>query len=217
MLILPEAGLVVLEMPKAASMSLRRALGTHAVASGALGLPPRLPRHLGVGDYQRCLAGLLAARLGQAPQTLCLVREPLRRMQSWYCYLSRDAGRRGLRWPGFDAFLRGYLADGATGLAWIGRQDRFAAWDGQAAQVDHVFDLRFPDAVTDWIGRRVGCPLNLPHRNCAPRLGPQGPLDLVASDAVPADDHVRHADEFAFFGAGRRAGHLVRRRQAMAA
>lgn len=211
MLVLAEAGLVVFEVPKTASSALRMALLPHATAPERLGLPPYIPRHVGAPCYLLRHADRLERSLGYRPQTLCILREPLRRMQSWYRFRLRAPGGGALVGPGFDAFLRAYLSDQPPPHARIGRQDRFCGWNGAGAMVDHLFDFRFLQLATDWIGSRIGQKVTLPRRNGSPRRDARGVIDYTLTNATLALYRDRNAAEFALFAALRRAdGHLRR-------
>jgi hypothetical protein len=200
MLVLPEAGLVLLENPKTATMSIRAMLGAAAVVE--------VPRHANARLYAAEAAGL-AARFGRSFRTVAVVREPLARLQSWHRYRQRAKvadGPRSAAGISFEAFVCATLDDRPPPYARVGRQDRFVGWNGRAAAVDHLFDFERLDLLVDVLSGRLGRPLRLPHRNASPPAAPAKPL----SEEVLALLIRARADEFALYRAVAAAGVLTR-------
>ncbi|HMO09122.1 MAG TPA: hypothetical protein PKD10_15955 [Paracoccaceae bacterium] len=198
MILLPGAGLVVLEMPKAASQSLRAMLDGLA-DPGFLSRP----RHAGAAAFEAGHRRAAEARAGRRVETLCVVREPVARLRSWWAYRAgRGALPPGL---GFADFAAACIAPAPPGWAMVGRQDRFTGWDGQSAPVDHMFDQAALPRLVAFLMRRTGRPLMLPRRNvsampCDPPLS--GDLGAALARAL--------AGEVALHAAVARAGHLRR-------
>lgn len=199
MILLPAAGLVILEMPKAASQSLRAMLEGLA-DPGFLALP----RHVGAAGFAASHRPAAEAIAGRGLETVCILREPVARLRSWWAY---RAGRGQLP-PGlpFAAFAEACTGPAPPDWARVGRQDRFAGWDGQGAAVDHVFDHAALPRLVAFLDRRCGRQLRLPRRNVsAPPVA--NPLLTPLQEAA-----LRRAlaGECAFHAAVARAGHLRR-------
>jgi hypothetical protein len=199
MILLPEAGLVILEMPKAASQSLRAMLEGLA-DPGFLARP----RHVGVSAFAARHRPAAEAIAGRAVETVCVVREPVARLRSWWAY---RAGRGQLP-PGlpFAAFAEACADPAPPVWARVGRQDRFAGWDGQGAAVDHVFDHAALPRLVAFLTRRSGRPLMLPRRN----VSAPPAADPALTAAQEAALRRALAGDCALFDAVSRAGHLRR-------
>lgn len=199
MILLPQAGLVILEMPKAASQSLRAMLDGLADP----GFLTR-PRHAGAAAFEAGHRAAAEAAAGRAVETLCLVREPVARLRSWWAYRSG----RGALPPGlpFAAFVAACIDPAPPAWARLGRQERFAGWNGQAAAVDHVFDLSALPTLVAFLARRTGRALVLPRRNAS---APPAAVPAL-TEAQEAALRRALAGDFALQAAVARAGHLRR-------
>ena len=212
MLVLAAQKLVVLEAPKTGSLALRAALLAFADPFWSQG-----SRHTGFVGYQRYHQRGLTIALGEAPRTVAVMREPLRRLQSWFRYRRRDqvdATRISTRDVSFEDFVRGYLEVRQPPFAKVGRQDRFLGWDGTAAQVDHLFDYNRLDLLTDFLSVRIGTPIELPQRNVSPEVDD---TDYTLSDQTLTRLLTAAEPEFSLYSALRRKGHLKRKRNHPAA
>lgn len=208
MLVLAAQKLVVLEAPKTGSLALRAALEPFADPFWSQG-----SRHTGFVGYQRYHHRALTIALGEAPKTIAVMREPLRRLQSWYRYRRRSqvsmstVSTRGIT---FEEFVRGYLEPDQPAFASVGRQDRFLGWNGTSVQVDHVFDYNRLDLLTDFLSQRLGTETALPQRNVSAEADD---ADYTLSDETLARLLTQYETEFAIYAALRRKGHLKLKRQ----
>jgi len=204
MLILPSPRLVVLEVPKTGSLALRAMLEPLAAD-----LAPDAPRHIRAEAFDRNHRATLETELGGRVELVAVVREPLRRLQSWYRYRQRDnvaALRISTREVSFNDFVADYLTPRPHPRAKLGRQDRFVGWDGARARVDHLFDYRRTDRLVAFLSERLGEPLKLPFRNVSPEAED---ADYTLEEDVLARLLKRNAAEFDLYAAVREAGHLV--------
>ncbi len=188
MIVLAAAGLVYLEVPKTATMAMRAMLGPLKPRGGWPLM--QAGRHLGGPGFARRWRAAAEELAGGPVETFCVVREPLERAESWYRYRQRDkvAGEpHSSRGMSFAEFLEHSLAEEPHPAARIGRQDRFCGYDGQGALVDHIFDYRRLDLVTEFVSARTGRQLALPQRNVSP----------AAAEAVdlPPELAIRHRRE----------------------
>ncbi len=203
MLLLREAGLVILEVPKTATQALRAALAGLAEPGfdGAA-------RHVTAMAYHDRHAAAAALACGRVPETVAVVREPLSRLESWHRYLARDklAGApQSTEGVAFAAFIAALLAPGRSRYPQVGRQDRFTGWDGRAARVDHLFDHARLDLLVAFLAGRIGADVSLPARNVSPPRAAE-PL----TEALMAQLRAARAAEFQLYDAVAAAGHLQR-------
>jgi len=212
MLVLATQKLVVLEAPKTGSLALRSALEPYSDPFWSQG-----SRHTGIVGYQKYHQRGLIIALGGVPQTVAVMREPLRRLQSWYRYRRREqvvATKISTRGVSFEEFVLGYLEATQPPFANVGRQDRFLGWDGRSAQVDHLFDYNRLELLTGFLSKRIGTEIELPQRNVSPEVDD---TDYTVSDQTLARLLTDCEPEFSLYRLLRRTGHLKRnRRQAPA-
>lgn len=175
MLVLPQARLVVLANPKAASQSLRAALRPLALINGPFA--EASTRHIGARVYHKQWR-TRAERVAGAPlETLAVIRDPMDRAESWYRYRLRkaDGVENSTRGIDFDTFLHYAAQEQPPPLASIGDQARFLGWDGTAPEVDHLFAFDCLDLVAAFLSQRLGRDLSLPHRNASAHRAPAVP------------------------------------------
>lgn len=170
MMALPHRGFVWLSMPKCASTSVENVLDPHALVV----LRGRL-KHTNYELFQRRVAPLLAHG-GYQPadyEVVCLFREPVDWLESWWRYRSRPKLRKRPRnrknWIGdetFSSFADRYVERDPS-LLGIGRQARFVANQNAAAGIgiDRIFRYESSTVWQDWLVGRVGEPLEFERRN----------------------------------------------------
>lgn len=108
MLVFPAERIALLFTPKCGSNSIEEAYEPYAGVR--IGGHPGL-RHLDLSGYERGFSTLLPDDLGPL-ETVCLIRDPLEHLRSWYRYLLRPGG--GERWWAhrdrtFDHFIEDLL------------------------------------------------------------------------------------------------------------
>lgn len=204
MLILDNARLVVLEMPKTATQALRRAVKPYVRdMSGKR-------RHGGYQAFKRHLYPALLKEWNGSVECCCVVRDPLERATSWYRYRRRamiagtDKSTKGIE---FEEYIEALISESPPPFVQTGRQARFAMWDGAESKVDHVFDYKRLDLFLEFLERRIGAHLEMPLRNKSKGIVP-GPL--------PANLQARfeesYAEDYALYHAVQQAGgHLQRK------
>lgn len=205
MLVLAKQKLVVFEAPKTGSLALRAAIEPFADQMWS-----QVGRHTGLAAYRRYHERGLTIAFGQAPETVAVMREPLRRLQSWYRYRLRSQVKHAAvstRDVSFDDFVRAYLERDPPPYARVGRQDRFLGWDGNAVQVDHLFDYNQLDRLTGFLGKRLGQDVILPMRNVSPETDM---TDYSLDDATLARLLEANDIEFTLYRDLRRKGYLRR-------
>jgi hypothetical protein len=208
MIVLPNAGLVLLEVPKTATQAVR---GMLAPFRPEQGWPfPRAGRHLHAPAYHELWRGKVETAFGRPFETVCVVRDPLERVESWYRYRKRSslAGQpESTRGLSFLVFMAAMLELEPPEFAQVGRQDRFCGWNGATALVDHIFDYRRLDLFTGFLSARLGRQLDLPQRNASPVAPSDDPLKGVPA-VLLARHRTARAGEFALYDRVAAAGHL---------
>ncbi len=201
MLVIREAGLVILEVPKTGTQALRAMLGRQAdVAYGGAA------RHIGAGAYAGRHAATLAAEIGRVAETVAVVRAPIDRLASWHRFLQRDrvaGGPRSTAGISFDDFVQATLMPKPPHFADVGRQDRQVGWTGIGAAVDHLFDYDRLDLLVDFLAERVALTRGLKERNASPRVE-TGPLSAATEVLL----RTRNVGEFALHAAVAVQGYL---------
>ena len=195
MLVLKKARLVFLANPKTATQSLRAMLGPHAKATPA----DTGDKHINAQIYARKWAKRIATRLGEAPETFAVMRQPLQHLNSWYRYRQRDAlkghdnSTHGLS---FSDFIEAVLMDDPPPFARIGRQARFLGFLNDGPPVNYIFDYAKLDLLVMFLSERLETPLKLPIRNVSPEGGEAG-LDLP--EPLLARLHEAQMTEFSLY------------------
>ncbi|MEM8700124.1 MAG: gamma-glutamyl kinase, partial [Pseudomonadota bacterium] len=158
---------VLLAMPKCASHALSDAIGTRA--DMVIRHPPGA-KHCNFRKYQRHLRPFLQTFSASPLATICMMREPVSWLESWWRYRQRPAlegHRNATHGLSFDAFVGRYL-DGVAPGDTIGRQARFVADRDGAVGVDHLFAYERIGDLAAWISARSGWDLTLERKNVSP-------------------------------------------------
>ena len=168
---LPQCGFVWLSMPKCASTAVERVLEPYAraILRGNLkhtnyqAFANRVAPVLALGGYRR-----------EDYEVVCLFRDPVDWLESWWRYRSRPELQRGPqaeKWTGeetFTSFAERYLARDKP-LQGLGRPARFGAYQGPGLGIDRIFRYESPEVWQDWLSARVGEPLAFERRNVSER------------------------------------------------
>ena len=160
---------------KCASVSIESMLRRHSELS-FLG-PPEF-RHTNYRHYRRYIAPYIQEVFGNAKlETVCIVREPLSWLYSFYRFRSRYA----LRDPGnpdhcnstagisFPEFVAAYLQEEPPPYADVGCQFDFVRDERNRVAVDRIFPYDRIDRFVDYIGGKIGHPLRMGHKNLSPK------------------------------------------------
>ena len=111
-------------------------------------------------------------------ESFCMIRDPLEWIQSWYQFRSRAElnnpnHRHHNRYAGnirYNEFIELYIADGnRPPFARIRTLYEFMRLDNGDIGVDYIFPLDRMDLVSDFISRKTGTTIHLPHRNVSPQ------------------------------------------------
>lgn len=201
MLVSLQHRLVILATPKCASTAL------HAELEPDMDVVVRRDpgaKHTNFRKYERHLRRYLASFTGEPLEVVCLFREPVAWLRSWWLYRARDDLRgspnSSLGWS-FARFCEAYLAD-QPGPARLGRQSRFVARADGAIGVDRIFPYENVGGFVRWLERRLERRIALHPVNVSP-----APHEAEALDPdLVARLRGEMAADFAIHAAVRAAG-----------
>ena len=166
MLIFPHERLVLLCTPKCASTSVQEVYSPYA--SVLLDGHPKF-KHVDLSAYERGFAPLTGKDLGSL-ETVCLIREPMEHLKSWYSYSRRrdlKNARRSQRGRTFEEFVEDFL-DVDQGWTMKTQYEFVRDATGQVG-VNRIFALGHMDRFVDFMNERLGVCGDLPVLNASPR------------------------------------------------
>lgn len=164
---------------KCASVSVEAMLRKHSDIS-FLG-PPEF-RHTNYRRYRQYIAPYVKVAVGAANlETVCLVREPLSWLYSFYRFRSRYE----LRDPGnpnhdkctsgisFAQFVTAYMQPDPPPYADVGCQFDFVRDERDRIGVDRIFAYDAMERFLEFMSRKTGRPLKIGHKNMSPKRNRQ--------------------------------------------
>lgn len=158
---------VVFAMPKCASTAFESAFGGHMdVMIG--GVPSA--KHTPFRKYERFLKKYFESFTEGPLETVCLFRDPVDWLGSWWRYRGRDAldGKpNSTREMDFDAFVRAYL-DGVGAAVRVGRQAQFVSDRDGAVGIDRIWRYDHVEDCAAWLAARLGVSVTLGRENVSP-------------------------------------------------
>ncbi|QDL92480.1 sulfotransferase family protein [Paroceanicella profunda] len=183
-----------LAMPKTGSTSVETVL--RGQCEFRVGGQPKF-KHMNFARYEKFFEQMLESYNISDVESVCLFREPIDWLMSWYRYRSRDelAGTgRGTQGMSFEEFIDGILVGGQVKMANVGSQAAFVRAADGSVGVDHVFRYENFEAFRAFLCARFGTELAFPRLNSSPRA----PAELSAAlrarleDALSADLAIYH-------------------------
>ena len=191
MLICTRRQLAYLALPKTGTSSLEAVLAPlcdiRFVGS------PRV-KHMNMHAFERFMMPYLY-RIGvRGLETVCVVREPVDWLGSWYRYLGHrqfDGSPRSTRGISFAEFVEGYLADPPPAYAHLGRPSRFVK--GRTHRVTHIYRYEDMGTLARFLGDRFETSFRLPNLKVSPRG------DIALPPALRARLETERAEDFALY------------------
>lgn len=160
--------LVILSTPKCASTAFQRALGEEI---DMVVRDPPGAKHTPFRKYDRLLRPFLENNAGGPMEVVCLVREPVSWLGSWWRYRARPGipdPARSTAGMSFAGFVEQFLGGGRGGPADLGRQSKFVAARDGTVGVDRVFPYEDIGRALAWIGARMERQIDLERVNVSP-------------------------------------------------
>ena len=175
MLIFPAEQLVFLCTPKCASSSVEDAYAPYA--GSVLGGRPGL-KHINYSTYEQTLKTIVQGRDNDPPpETVCLIRDPIEHLRSWFRYRQRptqiDRSRSTRGWT-FDAFIETFLRGNSTAPVGVSTQYEFVQNKAREIGVDRIFALENLSCFLEFMNERLDVRASLPTLNASQ----SGPAEL---------------------------------------
>jgi len=106
-------------------------------------------------------------------EVVCLIRDPMEWIKSWYRYRSRESinprrARNSTRELTFADFVEAYLQDEPPPFARVGNPARFVSEKNGVVGVDRIFRLESLDAFQTYVTARLGKEIQIPRLNVSP-------------------------------------------------
>ena len=175
MLISVKHNYVFLCTPKCASVSIEAMLKPYCDIA-LLGLPAF--RHTNYTEYSQYLEPYLKEKAGiDSIETICLVREPLSWLKSWYKFRSRHELRNpnasnhknstyGIQ---FSEFIEAYISPNPPAFADVGSQFDFVKDYMNEVGVDRIFFYENIEDFVEYMSHKVGKKLKIKNKNVSPK------------------------------------------------
>jgi hypothetical protein len=193
MLVSVSRRLAYLAMPKTGTQSLERVLTPLCdIRYGGL---PRV-KHMTLQTFERFVRPYLEALGAGDTETLCVIREPVDWLGSWYRYRGRaalDGLPNSTKQMSFAEFVEAYLRRPTPPFARVGRISRFVAGASGGPGVTHMFRYENLAGVTRFLSDRFETRIVLPRVNVSSRA----PLELPA--ALRARLETELSEDFALY------------------
>lgn len=193
MLISVDKRLGFLALPKTGTTSIETALEPHCEIR--FGRAPK-PKHMTMRAFERFMLPYLEHIGAGDTETVCVVREPVDWLGSWYRFRAKPGFARGpksTRGISFAEFIEGYLARPQPAPSEVGRQSGFVAGRSGRPAVTHMFRYENLPALVGFLEQRFGRDIKLPKVNVSP------PADMQLPPALRARLETERAEDFALY------------------
>lgn len=193
MLVFYKERLVILSVPKTGTTALMTAFRTRADI--LIAEPPEL-KHAPVYRYNRFFRPMFEKVCNVQMETLAIMREPISWLGSWYRYRRRPfmKGKANATHNlSFDAFVQAYLQGQRPGYANVGSQAKFLEPRPNGTKVTHLFRYEDPEALANFLTKRVGIMPELKRENVSPEMA------LELSPETERKYRRKCAEEFALY------------------
>ena len=170
MLVSVEHNFVFLCTPKCASNSIHAALTPYSDIS--ISHPPYF-KHTNYRAYSEYIEPYIKVRAGiNSIETVCLVREPISWLYSWYRFRSRFQARGSMYSTAhltFSEFIEGYMLSEQPTFAQVGSQFHFVKkHDSDEVGINKVFAYENLDGFLKYMSQKIDKELTLERLNASP-------------------------------------------------
>jgi hypothetical protein len=187
--------LVYLALPKTGTTAVEQALRPHCDI--VFGKAPGV-KHVNYARYRRVVRPMLRDFGAANAETVCVLREPVDWLHSWWRYRRREALRgkpQSTEHVSFDAFVEAWLdPEGPPEFARVGRPARFVSAPKGAPPLDHLFRYDRLDRLAAFLSERFRTEFDFPRLNVSP-----ADQKAELSPAVRARLEAERPEEFELF------------------
>lgn len=165
-------GFVFLCMPKCASTSIEKALAPYSQLSTNDDVD------LKHADYRRYSKFIKPFIKKKDIEIVCLMREPISWLHSWYRFRSREAikdpkHKNHRNYCGnitFQKYIEDYLSDTPSSYANIGFQKGFLVGKNGEIGIDKIFKYENIEKIIEYFEQKIGKSLEMPMLNISPGI-----------------------------------------------
>ena len=133
-------------------------------------------RHTNYRTFEKHIRPYLRDSGVEELETICLVREPVSWLSSWYRFRSRhelrDPGhpnhRNSTHGMTFDEFVSAYMADPVADFADVGTQTAFVKDSAGQVGMQRLFAYDQMSEFVRYMGAKIGAEMKLGHKNVSP-------------------------------------------------
>lgn len=177
-------------MKKCASTSIEATLRPYS----DIILPVNPFKHTSYRNYHKYLMPYLEEMAGTDDfETICLVREPVSWLNSWYRFRSRPAlldprhknHKNSTRHISFDQFIEQYMSPEPPSCANVGTQYDFARNDAGEIGIDTIFCYENMEYFLNYMSSKIGVDLKLGYINISPK-----------SDKIPSLEYEKLLEKY---------------------
>ncbi|MFO7855490.1 MAG: gamma-glutamyl kinase [Paracoccaceae bacterium] len=172
MLISVRRRIAYLAMPKTGTTAVEAALAPHCDI--VFGKAPSV-KHVTYARYRRVVRPMLRDFGAAHSETVCVLREPVDWLHSWWRYRRRESLRgrpQSTEGVSFDAFVEAWLeAEDPPEFARVGRPSRFVSAPKGAPPLDHLFRYDRLDRLAAFLSERFRSEFDFPRLNVSPDDG----------------------------------------------
>ena len=159
-------GFAFLCMPKTASTSIETALFPYCDLV-TKNKQPNL-KHTNYRTYSRFIEPYLQKIVGEKLETVCVMRDPISWLHSWYRYRKRDALRgkeNSTENMDFSEFIAKYI----SGDIKVGKQSNFLMNKDGEIGVDKIFKYENLNSLKNYFENKIGKSIEFPVMNVSPK------------------------------------------------
>jgi hypothetical protein len=148
-------------MPKCASTSIEAALNPYSdlLTKNNVSL-----KHVNYKNYKKFIEPFLEKVTSTKPEVICIMREPVDWLHSWYRYRKREelkGNKKSTLGLTFDEFCRLYMEN----KAYVGKQSIFLSAKGGSVGPDRIFKYEELELLKDYFEERIGKEIDFPKFN----------------------------------------------------